>query len=118
MKESTKKAKEEVQKLIEMSLEDFCKFVEDEIVKTPKVQNGISLEFPCDLRASIEEKMYRCSAYHKWTAFMNNAGTLCHVISADAEILVRIKFGYPVKHLSTNRMLENIKARIQNWILI
>jgi len=113
-----KRMKAEVQKLIDMPLEDFCKFVEEEIVKVPTIQSGVDLIYPFDLRGSLDMKSAHCKGLHKWTAFLNNAGTLCHVVSAEAQIMVRVKFNYPISHLSANRMLESIKARIQNWVII
>lgn len=108
-----------VKELAELPFDEFVKFV-DEQVSTPNEHNkkGISISFPYDLRESLEMKSKNCSIWHKWTAFLNNAGTLCHVIGADAEILVRLKFSYPIKHLSTTKQLEMIKGRLRNWVVL
>lgn len=117
---SNKKVNEihDVREIMEMSFEEFVKFVDDVITTTPKGRDGISLQFPYDLRGSLEMKSKDSSVWHKWTAFLNGKGNLCHVISPESEILIRVKFTYPIKHLSPARQLEMIRGKIKNWIVI
>lgn len=79
---------------------------------------GLSLRFPYDLRASLEMKYQDANKSARWTAFMNNAGTLCHVVSPEGEISIRVRFNYPVKHLSKQRMGELVLTRVGNYIKI
>lgn len=105
--------------LAQMPFEEFLKFVEHTVTtEAPKNKQGISLTFPVDLRQSMKMKKEICSAWHKWTAFLNNAGTMCHVISPDGDILARITFTYPIKHLSPAKQLEMIIGKVKNWIVI
>ena len=106
-----------LKQLQEMTIDQFKVFVEQNITKTTK-KNGIYLEFPYDLRASLEMKQKDCSVFHKWTAFLNNTGTLCHVVSAEAEILIRVTFTYPIKHLSAQKQLEAITGKIREWVVL
>ena len=105
--------------LSKLPFEQFVSYVEEVINEdAPNHKKGISLKFPFDLRSSMGMKVQECSPWTKWTAFLNNAGTLCHVISSDAEILVRITFSYPIKHLSPGRQNEMITGKIKNWVIL
>lgn len=105
--------------LKEMQFDLFCKFVEETIETAPAPgRNGIALKFPVDLRDSLENKIKDCFPMSKWTAFLNNSGTLCHVVSPDSEILIRVTFTYPIKHLAKNFQLEAIIGKVKNWIVM
>lgn len=102
-----------------MQFDLFCKFVEDNIQTMPAAgRTGIALKFPVDLRDSLENKIKECAPMTKWTALLNNAGTLCHVISPDSEILIRVTFTYPIKHLAKNFQLEAVIGKVKNWIVL
>ena len=90
----------------------------EEQLSQPSSKSGLSLSFPCDLRQSIGQKIPLCSPYFRWTAFVNNAGTLCHVISPESGILIRLTFGYPIKHLSAYEMHKKIVKRISHWVIL
>lgn len=92
-------------------------YLEQSLSLPPKrAQTGISLTFPYDLRTSLDEKRYDASVFHLWTAFVNNTGTLCHVVSPESGILIRLKFAYPLKCLSHEQMLGHIISRIYHYI--
>lgn len=91
--------------------------LEEELAKPPK-RSGLSLTFPYALTASLQMKMNDSSAFHRWTAFLNNAGNLCHVISPESGILVRLKFSYPIKHLNTYEIHRKIVERIKHYVVI
>ena len=80
-----------------------------------KSTSGIDVIFPYDLRASLDEK---CSGLtSRWTAYVNNSGTLCHVVSKTEQILVRVKFyQYSIKNQSIQNMRISIVARLNGWI--
>lgn len=101
-----------------MNRKQFIAFAEEVIQKGVNNKRGVALRFPYDLRASLEMKSFDASSKTRWTAFVNNAGTLAHVVCPDADILIRIHFGYPIKHLSAWQMRTAIIARIEHWVLI
>ena len=102
-----------------MTHKEFIKFAMDilseEACLTPRML-GLKIVFPYDLRASLDMKCFDAGKKCRWAAFMNNAGTLCHVVSPEGGILVRLRFKYPVKHLSTLRMEDLIRVRLNNYI--
>ena len=101
----------------EMSKRELAIFLEKELSKPP-LRVGLSVTFPYDLRASLEMKTKDCSAFHRWTAFLNNSGTLCHVISPNSGILIRLKFSYPIKHLSAYEIYNKIVDRIKHYVIL
>jgi len=83
---------------------------------TRKPGFGLVVKYPFDLRVSTESK---CSIdpLSRWVAYVNNAGTLCHVVSPESEILIRLSFKkYPIKNLSRQYMRIAIVARIEDWV--
>jgi hypothetical protein len=50
----------------------------------------LAVKFPVDLRMSIDMKLKECSPFAPWTAFINNAGTLAHVMHREDDLLVRL----------------------------
>jgi len=102
-----------------MSFAEFCLFAEHVIASAPPPEkSGIAVRFPYDLRASMDMKKSDCSTNAKWTAFLNNSGTLCHVVSNDGDIQVRILFYHPIKSLDINKQARAIASRVQNWIVM
>lgn len=101
----------------EMSKRELAILLEEELSKPPK-RSGLSVTFPADLRASLEMKQKDCSLFHKWTAFVNNAGTLCHVVSPESGILIRLKFSYPIKHLNTYEIHNKVLNRVKHYIVL
>jgi len=77
---------------------------------------GLYLNFPFDLRSSFDEKVNTAAAGTTWTAFVNNAGTLVHVLCPEADILVRLVFRYPLASLNSQRMKQVIIARLERWV--
>jgi len=100
----------------EMEPSRFTRFIKDELMPTPrKPGSGIAVIFPYDLRSSLDDKCN--NTVLRWVAYVNNAGTLCHVVSPEAEILIRLSFKkYPIKNLPINYMRIAIIARIEGWV--
>ena len=103
-----------------MSDKEFLEFAKEVLNPIVAAKNpiGLVLSFPYDLRGSLEMKSFDSSPEARWTAFMNNAGTLCHVVCPEAEILIRLKFYYPIKHLPNWQMLQTVKKRVEDYIKI
>lgn len=80
------------------------------------VRHGLSVIFPYDLRGGMKGKLSECDTTKRWTAFVNNNGTLCHVIGKGAEIIIRIKFKSRIDHLSVEKMFIVIMSRIDQWV--
>ncbi len=77
--------------------------------------SGLSVVFPYDLRSSMMDKCSKADS--RWAAYVNNSGTLCHIVSPEAEILVRLSFkSTPMKKLSEALMRVVVIARLNGWI--
>lgn len=102
-----------------MSSSEFLAFAQN-IIKPQEnpAKQGLHVAFPYDLRASMEMKSFDASERHRWTAFVNNAGTLVHTVCPEAGILVRTKFTYPINGLGTGRMRQVVLSRIGDWVKI
>lgn len=114
-----KKDKLTLKEIEAMTPKQFVKYAKEVIaLHKPVHPHGLSLEFPYDLRRSMDMKIKDSSDWAKWTAFVNNAGTLCHVICPEAEILIRLRYSYPIKHLHVDRMRQAVAVRIEPWVKI
>lgn len=101
----------------DMTPKEFFEFADSVIQKEPK-KRGIYVKFPCDLRMSLQQKQSDCHGLSRWTAFINNAGTLCHVVAKETDIMIRITFQYPVKHLDKFKQRYLIFQQIKHWVNI
>jgi hypothetical protein len=84
-----------------------------EEAKTNKfVKQGLSVQVvrDCDLRASLPEKTVSCSVFANWTAFVNRAGTLIHIVPQGGEGLVRIALYYSMKTCSDNQIMRYVQS--------
>jgi len=70
------------------------------------------VKFPCDLRASIQMKMADAEP-GMWTAFVNNAGWLVHVVHSDDNLLIRLPLNTNVKHLTLGAIHKIILGRLE-----
>jgi hypothetical protein len=70
------------------------------------------VKFPCDLRASIKMKMEDAEP-GMWTAFVNNAGWLCHVVHHEDNLLIRLPLNTNVKHLTLSMIHKIILGRLE-----
>lgn len=114
-----KKKKMSRKDLLEMSDKDFAKFTVKTIVPSKKKRKkGVYLNFPFDLRSSFDDKINYAATGTSWTAFVNNAGTLAHVMCPEADILIRIKFNFPINALDPKRMKQVVMARISDWVTV
>ena len=71
----------------------------------------ITIKYPCDLRASLRMKQEECYP-GTWTAFINNAGTLVHMLYDGDDMLIRLPFKHSMKHLSLPKMRENVISKV------
>ncbi len=65
----------------------------------------------CDLRATLEEKALSTHDFAAWTAFVNRAGTLVHVVPKEGDFHIRIPLYFSVRHMSdvaVERLLQGI----------
>lgn len=79
---------------------------------------GLTLVFPHDLRASMDMKCVEASKKTAWTAFVNNAGNLCHVVCPEGWIMVRVTFGNPIKHFHRSTIKLLVLRKVEKWIRI
>lgn len=108
-----------VKKLIKMSIKEFVKYAEDVIQPHTKKRSsvGLGFKFPYNLNGKLAEKIADCHPVYKWTAFLNNAGNLCHVVNAeDPDMIIRVKFHYSIKHLSRMKQMISIWHRVGHQI--
>lgn len=95
----------------------------DELLKAAKKRigedkRGLFVVFPYDLRAGLKEKCNDSSEDFMWTAFVNRTGNLCHVISPEGEMLVRLQFVDSINHLDLFQQHEVLLRRIGDYILM
>ncbi len=65
---------------------------------------GLHLVRECDLRATLEEKSLSVHQLAKWTAFVNRAGTLVHILPKEGDFHVRLPMFYAIGGLSDRRI--------------
>lgn len=64
-------------------------------------QRGITIKIPYDLNVSPKQKFDDCDPAVQWTAFINQAGTVCHVVCPELMMTVRLKFEKSVSEMSS-----------------
>lgn len=79
---------------------------------------SLLVKFPVDLRLSLDVKMNVASTRHTWTALVNNAGTLAHIVCPEGDFLIRLKFYTPLKSASPKYMASVITARLGRFITV
>ena len=67
----------------------------------------------CDLRATLEEKALSCNEYTDWTAFVNRAGTLVHIVPKEGDFHTR----HPL-YFSTRKMSDKAIERMVQQITL
>ena len=80
--------------------------------------SDIHVDFPCDLRMGRAERMERSSVFHKWSAFVNNRGTLCYLTAPEAGLHTAFEFYEPVKEYTTEYIREIIQKRIDKFLVV
>jgi hypothetical protein len=79
--------------------------------------HGFHIVRGVDLRAPLEEKANDCFQHSKWTAFVNKAGTLIHVLPKAGDFHVRIPMYYSTNGLSDLRieamLASHLEGRLQ-----
>jgi len=75
--------------------------------------NGIFLKRGVDLRASLEEKSLDCSQHTKWTAFVNRAGTLCHMVPREGDMHVRIPLYFSTLSLTDPKLKSMLWSHVE-----
>lgn len=99
-----------------LPLRDFTQYV-DEFLKPKKSEkiNKIAIKFPYALNCKFDEKLADRHRVYKYTVFINNAGTIAHVLTSDSdELIVRLKLSPSVKHLSIKRQKYIIWNKIKH----
>jgi hypothetical protein len=64
----------------------------------------------CDLRATLPEKALSCHQHTKWTAFVNKAGTLIHLVPREGDFHNRIPLYSSVQHCN-DKHIEYLMAQ-------
>jgi hypothetical protein len=70
-----------------------------------------------DLRAPLEEKANDCFQHTKWTAFVNKAGTLIHVLPKAGDFHVRIPMFYSTNGLSDLRIEAMLASHLEGRLV-
>jgi hypothetical protein len=83
---------------------------------SPTLISGIHLDRGCDLRASLEEKAACVHAFTKWTAFVNRAGTLCHMVPKEGDLHIRIPLFYSTRSLSDARLKAMLWSHVEGRV--
>ena len=81
-------------------------------------RHDIYVEFPAYLRMSLDAKMNGASKLTNWTAWVNNSGTLCHVVNPTADVLIRIKLYETVKTAPVSRIQYLLTKRLEHWVIL
>lgn len=104
--------------LSRLSSRDFKQYVA-EFLK-PKLKekvNKISLVYPYALNCKIEEKIEDQHKVYRYTVFLNNMGTIAHVLDAEnPDAIIRVTFKPSLKFLSKKRQLMIIYHKVKNII--
>lgn len=101
-----------------MTLAQFTKYAEDVIQPSVNKRiSGLALRFPYPLNTSSRNKQHDCSKVLAYTAFLNNSGTICHIVSADdPDFLFRIRFRSSIKHLSLKKQRIAVWMRAHHYV--
>lgn len=87
--------------------------------KNDTKQSKLAIRFPYALNCPISEKEADCSKRCKYTVFLNNAGTIAHVLSSENDgMLIRLTFKPSIKHLSTKRQAVILYNRLKNILVL
>ena len=72
----------------------------------------VKIIFPTDLRMGLHEKQLHASRFGGWTALINNAGSVAHLVRPDCDFFIRLWMKPRVKGMSDNyiRFLLNRKV--------
>jgi len=85
-------------------------------LKKLKLKLKLYVKFPADLRASLAMKLEDASRYHKWTAFVNNKGTLVHIVCPEGEFLIRMAFRTRLNRFDSSWIELIIRKRLQGLL--
>lgn len=78
----------------------------------PKRTASVHIIRGYDLRHSVTEKSIDTHKITKWTAFVNNAHTLCHVVARDGDLIVRIPLYFSLKGASDSFLEQVICGKV------
>lgn len=118
MKTATNTIKLTSRELSNLPKTDFKKYVEEVLASklTAKI-NKLSLRFPYALNCKFEEKVADQHKVYRYTVFINNAGTIAHILDANCEdALIRIRLNPSIKHLNKKRQMMVIYHRVKHII--
>ena len=79
--------------------------------------HGFHVVRSVDLRAPLEEKASDCHKFTKWTAFVNKAGTLIHVLPKEGDFHVRIPMFYSTNGLSDLRSEAMLASHLEGRLV-
>jgi len=99
--------------IAKMTDEEFVKFTQDSFKSKSSTNriNDVHVEFPCDLRTMTQTiKLNMAHPATLWTGYINNAGTLLHIVHPPSNTMIRYMFDYPVKKLSPKRQYYIVKS--------
>lgn len=101
-----------------MTIAEFTQYAKEVI--EPKFKNrseGFGFRFPYALNCRMEEKMTDCSKQLRYTAFLNNSGRLCHIVSPDdSDFILRMRFHRSIKSYSEKKQRIAIWMKAHKWI--
>ena len=80
-------------------------------MKDSKNKLSVHVVRDCDLRASLPEKALSVHQLARWTAFINKAGTLSHILPKEGDGLVRVATYFSLKRCSD----KHVEHYVQSW---
>lgn len=78
----------------------------------------LTVKYPFDLRSSLNEKKEIAERNGNWTAFVNNRGTVAHVIHPEEDWIIRLRFVPNLKNCSQHYMERRILFRVEHRLII
>jgi len=99
--------KERNKTLYELAQQDLPSTHLKKMLARKEFKNSIFVRRDYDLRACLEEKATACHVYASWTAFVNRAGTLVHVLPQEGDWHIRIPLYFSAKN-STDKHIEKL----------
>ena len=84
---------------------------EEQVQELAYTHGGVFIRRGYDLRGPLEEKVIDCSNYAKWTAFVNVAHTLVHLVPREGDFHVRIPLYATLKNFTDANLAKVIIGR-------
>lgn len=78
--------------------------------------DSVTIMYPYDLRASLNEKHQETIYNNSWTCFVNNAGTIGHLMHPDEFWIIRLRFRPNVKSCSVSWIEKKVVQMVDRYV--